>query len=262
MSRPPINRRQALSLIGGASLGAVALGACSSDDDPAAVSTFSTAPPSTSASAQTSQTAAATAASGDVTVAMFGTAATCTLTPEQTEGPYYIDVDKIRADIREDREGTPLRVAVRVVDKDGCTPIKDAIFEIWHCDAGGLYSGFEAASQGGGGGARDDKRYLRGAQTTNADGLAVITTIYPGWYGGRTVHIHAKVSLSNTEALTSQLYFDEELTDKVFAAAPYSAHPDRDTRNDNDGIYRKEVALTVNPDGDGYLGLITIGVAG
>jgi protocatechuate 3,4-dioxygenase beta subunit len=191
---------------------------------------------------------------------MFADAASCAVTPEQTEGPYYIDVDKIRADIREDRQGALLRVGVRVMDGDGCTPVKDAIFEIWHCDADGLYSGFEAASQGGGG-ARDEKRYLRGAQTTNADGIAVITTIYPGWYQGRTVHIHAKVALSNSELLTTQLYFDDALTDRVYAAPPYSANTGRRTLNDADGIYRKETTLTVTEEGDGFLGLMTIGVA-
>jgi protocatechuate 3,4-dioxygenase beta subunit len=261
MTRPAINRRQALSLFGGAGLGAVALGACTSaNDKPAAGSSASAVPATTSNGATSTASSAAAVAGTDVTVAMFGGAASCTVTPEQTEGPYYIDVDKIRADIREDRQGTPLRVATRVVDKDGCTPIKDAIFEIWHCDAGGLYSGFEAASQGGGGGARDDKRYLRGAQTTNADGIAVITTIYPGWYRGRTVHIHAKIALSNTELLTTQFYFDEDTTAKVYTAAPYSSHTGRDTMNDDDGIYRKETTLTVTPDGSGYLGLITVGV--
>jgi len=256
-----INRRTALTLLGGAGLGAVGLGACSSDD------TAETASATTPAGAPSgvATSAAPAAAGGEITAAMFGGAASCTLTPEQTEGPYYIDVDKIRADIREDREGTQLRVAARVMDSDGCTPIKDAIFEIWHCDAGGLYSGFEAASQGGGGGGgggtSDDKRYLRGAQTTNADGIAVITTIYPGWYRGRTVHIHAKIALSNAELLTTQLYFDASTTTEVYAAAPYSAHPGPDTSNDNDNIYRRETTLTVTKDGEGYLGLITVGVA-
>lgn len=183
------------------------------------------------------------------------------LTPSQTEGPYYIDVDKIRSDIREDRVGTRLRVAARVVGADGCTPIKDAVFEIWHCDAGGLYSGFEAASTGGpGGGATDQTRYLRGAQVTNADGIAELTSIYPGWYRGRTAHIHLKVFVSNTEVLTSQLYFDDSLSDRVYASAPYSAMGRRDVTNANDGIFASQTVMTVKKDGDGYLGLITLGV--
>jgi protocatechuate 3,4-dioxygenase beta subunit len=249
----PLTRREALTLFGSAA----ALTACGKGGDVAA-------PAASSSSAAPSGPAMASgpAPSGTaVTAASFAGAATCSVTPEQTEGPYYIDVDAIRADVREDREGTPLRIGVRVLDADGCTPVKDAVFEIWHCDAGGLYSGFEQASQGGpGGGAGDGKRYLRGAQVTDADGIAVITTIYPGWYRGRTVHVHAKVALSNAELLTTQLYFDEDVTAAVYETAPYAAHTGRDTLNANDGIYRPETTLTLTKDGAGYLGLITIGV--
>jgi protocatechuate 3,4-dioxygenase beta subunit len=256
-----ISRRQALTALGGAAV----LGACrSASPGPTAATTVATTAPATTAPATTAATTpaatgSATAGLVAVTAASFAGAAACSVTPEQTEGPYYLDVDKIRADIREDRAGTRLRVAARVLHADGCTPVKDAVFEIWHCDAGGLYSGFEQASQGGGG-ASDTKRYLRGAQVTDADGIAVVTTIYPGWYRGRTVHIHAKVALSNASLLTTQLYFDEALTTEVFKAAPYDAHTGRDTLNAGDGIYRAETTLTARKDGDGYLGLITIGV--
>jgi len=208
---------------------------------------------------------------------MFKGAAACSLTPEQTEGPYYIDLDKIRSDIREDRQGTPLRLAVRVMDADGCTPVKDAVFEVWHCDAGGLYSGFEQASQAGagrrGGGpasaapvtgeaaGTDQTGYLRGAQVTNADGIAVITTVYPGWYQGRTVHIHAKVQLNNRESLTTQLYFDDKLSDEVYAKAPYGLRQGPRTLNGDDNIYRRQTTITASKEGDGYLGLITMGIS-
>ena len=96
---------------------------------------------------------------------------------------------------------------------------------------------------------------------TNADGIAAITTIYPGWYPGRTVHIHAKVQLNNREALATQLYFEEDLNDEVFEAAPYSSHTGSRTLNARDGIYQRETTLTVSKDGDGYLRLITIGVS-
>ncbi len=131
----------------------------------------------------------------------------------------------------------------------------------------GLYSGFEQASRGTGGppgrgsGGTDQTRYLRGAQVTNADGVAVLTTIYPGWYQGRTVHIHAKVQLSNSEALTTQLYFEDKVSDEVYAKVPYSGRQGRRTLNGNDNIYRRETTLTVSEEGDGYLGLITIGVS-
>jgi protocatechuate 3,4-dioxygenase beta subunit len=192
---------------------------------------------------------------------MFEGQAACTITPTLTEGPYYIDVDKIRSDIREDRQGTPLRLGARVLHADGCTPVKDAVFEVWHCDATGLYSGFEAASQGGRAATTDAKRYLRGAQVTNADGIAELLTIYPGWYRGRTVHIHAKVFIGNTEVLTGQLFFDEATTTEVFKQPPYSSHTGRDTRNQDDNIFSAKTVVTTTKQQDGsYRSLITIGV--
>ena len=80
---------------------------------------------------------------------LFADSASCTLTPEETEGPYHLDVGAIRSDIREDRDGTNLRVAIRVQDAAACTPIANAVVDIWHCDAEGLYSGFESVSMGG-----------------------------------------------------------------------------------------------------------------
>jgi protocatechuate 3,4-dioxygenase beta subunit len=265
MTGPGIDRRQALRLLGAAGVSSVALGACRGSEG-----TGSSQPAGDGG--QPPGTTAAPSASAPVTAETFKGAAACALTPEQTEGPYYIDVDMIRGDIREDRQGVPLRLAARVMDVDGCTPVKDAVFDVWHCDAGGLYSGFEQASRGSGGppgrgsanpgaAGTDQTRYLRGAQVTNAEGIAVITTIYPGWYQGRTVHIHAKVQLTNREALTTQLYFDDKVSDEVYAKAPYSARHGRRTLNADDGIYRSQTTLTVSKDGDGYLGLITMGVS-
>jgi protocatechuate 3,4-dioxygenase beta subunit len=231
---------------------------------------------------------------------LFGGANTCTLTASTTQGPYYFDADKIRSDIREDREGVRLRLAIRVHDTERCAPLPNAVVEIWHCDAAGLYSGAEAQSSGadgasgggmppsggtppsggpGGGGPggnapggdsgggdmadltpTDDQRYLRGAQVTNADGIVEFTTVWPGWYRGRTVHIHAMVHVDNARALTTQVMFDEALNEKVFAGQPYAAHSGRDTFNDNDFIYADSMLLTVTEEGDGYLGVINFGV--
>ncbi|TML93124.1 MAG: protocatechuate dioxygenase [Actinobacteria bacterium] len=266
MPLQPIHRRRALGLLGAAGAGVV-LAACGGSKDDASSSTVV---PSKATSTDVGRTTGTTGTTGAVRPDMFDDAARCTVTPVAIEGPYYIDVDKIRSDIREDREGRKLRVAARILASDGCTPVRDAVFEIWHCDAAGLYSGFEAASTGGGGGpggpqggratTTDAKRYLRGAQVTNADGIAEITTIYPGWYRGRTVHIHAKVFISSREVLTTQLYFDDALNGTVFASAPYTAHPGRDTFNDDDSIFSDQTILTVSKDGDGYLGLIGMGV--
>ena len=116
-----------------------------------------------------------------------------------------------------------------------------------------------AASPGGDGSATDltptdDKRYLRGAQVTNSDGIVEFTTIWPGWYRGRTVHIHAMVHFSNARVLTTQMMFDEALNTKVFAKSPYAAHTGRDTFNDSDNIYKDSMLLKVTEEGDGYLG--------
>jgi protocatechuate 3,4-dioxygenase beta subunit len=245
-----MNRRQLLGLLGAAGTGAIALAACSGGDDSSsgtAAATGTTDAPAT----EVPGTTTSGTGSSTLTAAMFDGAGSCALTPEQTEGPYYVDVNLVRADIREDRDGVPLRVGARVLDADGCTPIKDAVFEIWHCDADGVYSGFDAG---------EGERYLRGAQVTNADGIAAITTIYPGWYPGRTAHIHAKVLVSSTEVLTTQLYFDEALSTQVYAQAPYNDRTDRAVFNPDDGIFDAATILTTSNDGDGYLGLLNITV--
>jgi protocatechuate 3,4-dioxygenase beta subunit len=253
-----ISRRQALAALGSVSLGAL-LAACGDDGGGEAIEAAEV--PTTEGATATVEPQTSTSAS---TSDLFADISTCNLTPEQTEGPYYFDVDSIRSDIREDREGTTLRLAVRVEAAGSCTPVENAVAEIWHCDALGLYSGFEAASTGagggGGGGPTDEETYLRGAQVTNADGIAEFLTIYPGWYIGRTVHVHAKVHLDSTTALTTQFYFDEAVTDAVYASEPYSQAGGRDTFNENDGIFDERLLLTLSEDGDGYVGLVSLGV--
>lgn len=247
-----ISRREALAAVGSVGLGAL-LAACGgrTNDEPASVATTdggtATVTPQTSTPTTTSD--------------LFDESATCTLTPEETEGPYYFEIDAVRSDIREDRDGVPLRLALRVQDAATCVPIANAAVDIWHCDAVGVYSGFESASTGGGGGSpADDETYLRGVQVTNAAGIVEFLTIYPGWYRGRTVHIHAKVHLDRSTLLTTQLFFDESVTDSVYAADPYATTGQRDTRNAEDTIYDDRLLLTVQEDGDGYLGLITFAV--
>ncbi|WP_406494130.1 intradiol ring-cleavage dioxygenase [Streptomyces sp. NBC_01604] len=148
------------------------------------------------------------------------------LTSETTEGPYYIDADKIRQDITEDKEGIPLTLTLKVIDSETCKPIANAAVDIWHCDALGIYSGYESSSAGGGGTAptdapsgvpsgtptgeppsgaptggtggvhqepTDDERYLRGTWRTDKQGRVTFKTVFPGWYRGRCVHIHTKV---------------------------------------------------------------------
>lgn len=248
-----ISRRRALGALGGVSLGAL-LAACESSDNAVTSADVST---TTGATSTVEPQTSSSAALAD----LFDGAASCTVTPEETEGPYYFDVDSIRSDIREDREGTTLRLAVRVQDSAACTPLANAVVDVWHCDAGGIYSGFESASTGGAGGGRtDEETYLRGAQVTNADGIVEFVTIYPGWYRGRTVHIHGKMHLDSSTVLTTQFFFDEAVTDAVYAEDPYAEHTGRDSFNDTDGIFDDRLLLTLSQHDDGYLGLMTLGV--
>ncbi len=126
----------------------------------------------------------------------------------------------------------------------------------------GSYSGFESASTGGGGGGEptDERTYLRGAQATNQDGIAEFRTIFPGWYRGRTVHIHAKVHFDRQTVLTSQLFFAEDLTETVYAREPYRSHTGRDTFNDGDGIFDEQLVMTAEATGADALALLTFNV--
>ena len=157
------------------------------------------------------------------------------LTPEQTEGPYFLSGDKLRRSIAEKRPGTPLTLALSVVDATTCKPIAGAAVDIWHCDAGGTYSGVSGNAG----------RFLRGIQRTNAKGVATFDTIYPGWYSGRTVHIHVKVYVGGSEVHTGQLFFPDTMTDAVYRKAPYRSRGTRGVRNADDQIYQGGGASTV-----------------
>ena len=193
----------------------------------------------------------------------------CMLTPAQTEGPYFVDERLDRSDIRGDPAGGPLKpgalltldLRISAVDGTRCTPVHGAIVDIWHCDAAGVYSDADDASFSTRG-----SKFLRGYQVTDADGRVRFTTIYPGAYPGRAVHIHFKVrtrSGGRTLDFTSQLYFDDALTDRVHAATPYPGTPERRTRNARDGLYRRggrELQLDVASGGDGYRAAYDVGI--
>lgn len=216
-----------------------------------------------SASAEPSETLSQTSAS------TAGQPA-CTVRPQQTEGPYFVDEGLNRSDIRADpatgavKSGVPLTLQFRVseVGANACMPLAGAIVDVWHCDAAGAYSDVADRSANTLG-----QKFLRGSQTTNAVGAAEFTTIYPGWYPGRTVHIHFKIR-GNTAAnqgyeFTSQLYFDDALSDRIYTQTPYSTRGDRTTRNQNDGIFRNggdQLMLSLTQNGEGYTGRFEIGL--
>ncbi len=180
-------------------------------------------------------------------------APSCTLMPELTEGPYYLDLDLVRSDITEDRDGAPLALRVHVVDASSCEPLKDAAVDVWHCDAEGAYSGVEGG----------EGTFLRGIQMTDGGGLAQFATVYPGWYMGRAVHVHVKVHIGTSEVHTGQLFFDDETTAAVYGEEPYAERGTPDQLNADDQIFNQSGGTTivnVAPADQGYLGTVTLGV--
>jgi protocatechuate 3,4-dioxygenase beta subunit len=194
----------------------------------------------------------------------------CVVRPQQTEGPYFVDARLHRSDIRGEPsggvvvEGVPLRLAFQVSRVTGstCTPLPGAVIDVWQCDAQGRYSDVRDP--------RADTRglkFLRGFQVTGADGDARFVTIYPGWYPGRTVHIHFKIRAASAGRgleFTSQLYVDDALTDRVHAQAPYAAQGPRRQRNEDDGIFRnggRQLMLPLARDGAGYAGTFEVGLS-
>src|SRR6187549_2046907 len=178
---------------------------------------------------------------------------TCVLAPEQTEGPYYVDDAAVRRNVTDGKPGVALTLRLTVVNVANCKPIKGAAAEIWHCDAGGMYSGVQG----------DTAMFLRGVQRTDAKGVALFRTIYPGWYPGRTVHIHTMVHLGGNVVHTGQLYFPEAVPDAVYERSPYNQRPNRDPRNAGDSIYRnggRRSTLKLARAGAAYAGSITMGV--
>ena len=262
-----MDRRRALTVLGAAGVGALATACAKQSPAPSAGASPSPSP------------------GGDTSAG--GKAPACVLAPELTEGPYYIELDKVRSDITEGRSGAPLKLGITVVDATSCKPVKDAAVDIWHCDASGEYSGFGSASgstempagagppsgapppggpagapppggpagaPGGRQAAINSERFLRGTQLTDASGVCTFQTIYPGWYTGRAVHIHFKVRTDSLE-FTSQLFFTDEMNDHVFTTySPYRerSRPAPDTTDSTDNIYGSDgSSLLLSPVSDG-----------
>jgi protocatechuate 3,4-dioxygenase beta subunit len=157
----------------------------------------------------------------------------------------------VRRNVTEGKAGVPLTLKLTVLDVSTCKPIKGAAVDIWHCDAVGTYA------------AQSNKTFLRGIQRTDAKGIATFKTIYPGWYPGRTVHIHVRVSLGGNVVHTGQLYFPDTATDKVYTRSPYNRRSARPTRNPDDAIYRNggiRSTLKLRKATNAYTGSITMGV--
>jgi len=197
-------------------------------------------------------------------LALFdGGAGVCAIAPEVTEGPFYFDPKLERADVTEGKKGVSLNVRLQIVDAS-CRPLAGARVDIWHCDAQGAYSGYPGQGDG-----QDvdtsGQSFLRGWQMTDDSGIVSFTTIYPGWYRGRTTHIHFKVFPNDNSVMTGQLFFPDSLSEQIFTTvAPYNDRPGkRDTSNARDGIARRAGPLSqaaLREVADAYQALLVVAV--
>jgi len=166
---------------------------------------------------------------------------TCTLTPQETAGPYPLDLSAtasmFRKNIAEGKSGIPLKLTLTVIDVNkGCAPVPDARVDLWHCDKDGYYSGYANTGYLGTRSAVGET-FCRGIQLTDAHGKVGFETIYPGWYSGRVQHIHFQVFLNSVLSATSQLAFPETFNTQVNHTALYAAHGQNPTKNTNDTVF-------------------------
>src|SRR5436190_151720 len=235
-----LSRREVLALMGAVSVSAVAA-ACAPGS--AASGLIGPSASSPAGSISNSPTARASAVAGASSLP------SCIVVPALTEGPYYVDEKLERSDIRPDTstgkavDGAVLTLdwVVSKVDGSACVPLKGVLVDVWHCDALGEYSDV---------GSEQGHDFLRGYQHTDANGRATITTIYPGWYQGRAVHIHFKIrtdpaATSSGFEFTSQLFFDDAFSTKVYSSGVYATKGTPDTPNASDGIYQQSQGMTL-----------------
>jgi protocatechuate 3,4-dioxygenase beta subunit len=194
----------------------------------------------------------------------------CVVRPASTAGPYYVDEKLNRTDIRSDptdgsvKQGALLALTLNVsrIAKGSCSPLEGAIVDLWQCDAKGVYSDAKDAQYFD----TIGKKFLRGYQVSDKSGVAKFTTIYPGWYPGRTPHIHYKIrspeSANSPYEFVGQMYFDEGTSDRVYAKAPYAGRGKRNVSNLTDRIYNsdggRESMMSVKPAKDGYSGTFEV----
>jgi protocatechuate 3,4-dioxygenase beta subunit len=174
----------------------------------------------------------------------FAQAASCVVTPDSGEGPFYFDPSLVRSDVTSGRLGAPLDVAVQITRLRDCAPLAGVRFDLWQADALGLYSGYR--DQPGVGGvdaaATVGATFLRGTQLADADGWVRFKTVYPSWYGGRTPHLHFKVFVASKEVIATQIFFDDEVNAEIFNNwDPYREHVRKRTSfNNNDSFLDRD----------------------
>jgi len=230
MTSKRIGRREAIGTMGAA--GAALAFGCG--DSPTSPSTTTTTPTTTTT----------------------GTAA-CAVTPTETAGPFPSLTDLFRSDVREGKTGTLLTLTIRVVNvNSSCAPVANANVEIWHVDAAGNYSQY---------GTQTGQTYLRGIQTTNANGEVTFTTIYPGWYQGRATHIHVEVTINGVSSKVTQIAFPEATNRTVYASGVYASRGANPIANASDGIFAdslsSELATPIGDAATGFTATFPVGVA-
>jgi len=249
-----LTRREILGLLGGSAL----VAACS----PIGAPSF----PSATGGVAT----AAPVAAGSAGVVVLPS---CVVRPALTEGPYFVDEKLNRSDIRSDpatntsKPGIPLALTFLVsrISGSACAALAAATVDVWHCDAQGVYSDATDPTFG----STKGTKFLRGYQATDANGMARFTTIWPGWYQGRAVHVHFKIRTTAANGqvadFTSQLFFDETMNDQIFAQAPYAQKGGAGRlRNESDGIFQGsggKLTLVPTKISDGYTATFDIGLA-
>lgn len=198
----------------------------------------------------------------------------CIFTAVAEEGPFFLEDIDFRSDIRDGQPGQNLRLEFEVFDVVRCEPLPDALVQLWHCNAFGYYSGyadldpdslFQSESLGNHVPAHSADRFLRGAQLSDENGKCQFLTIYPGWYYGRTVHIHAKVHFNDSRLITAQFYFPQEINDRIHQTGVYRDRGVSDFRNSNDADLAMSAGgaaswPALRLEGDTYVGTLRIGV--
>lgn len=196
----------------------------------------------------------------------------CEMTPEEMSGPYFINNKLLRRNITEDEPGIPLLLTMKIIDSATCEPLNDVFIDIWHCNAMGKYSGWkyispdlEAPSGDIGSISRtDESAFLRGAQRTDKDGIVRFTTIFPGFYAGRAIHIHLSARNANVQKrqedkfyFVGQLYFPEDISKEAMINDMYSPREINRLKNEDDdifsGVKNGAAVLTIEKIGDNIL---------
>jgi protocatechuate 3,4-dioxygenase beta subunit len=232
-------------------LGALALVGCTSGAKQSSAPSSSTSTPSSAGAGSGGDGASAPA---------------CVITPEETAGPYGLDLSetqtRFRRDITEGRPGVPLAVTLTVLDVGAsCAPIADARVDVWQCDRDGVYSGYAQPDVDTVG-----ETFMRGIQVTDASGKVTFDTVYPGWYPGRATHIHYQVFLGDGLVATSQLAFPDPVTAAVYDSEQYRARGQNETvpRVADDQVFEDgtsgEMLTLTGAVASGYRGTLTVGV--